>query len=148
MQRRSRRFYNRYFIHNLIKRLPPGVIERDDFQEFNQGPRPRTLWELDDRFTAPLSGFASAQQYYEQSSANQVIGHLRVPTLILAAADDPIVPIDCFREIESDVSESTTLLTPTAGGHVGFVGRGRQCWIDEVTLAWLQKSAALPVSTS
>lgn len=136
MQRRSRRPYNQYFIRNLVRRLPPGVIKRSDFQQLNQGPRPRTLWELDDQFTAPLSGFENARQYYEQSSARDVIHHLRTPTLILAASDDPIVPIDCFQKIESGLSESTTLLMPRSGGHVGFVGPERRCWIDDVMQTW------------
>lgn len=136
MQQRSRKLYNRYFIHNLIKRLPPGVVRRSDFQQLNQASRPRTLWELDDQFTAPLSGFENARKYYERSSACDVIGQLSVPTLILAAADDPIVPIDCFQKIESELSDSTTLLTPSSGGHVGFVGPNRRCWIDDVTSGW------------
>ncbi|KAA1260171.1 putative hydrolase [Rubripirellula obstinata] len=141
MQRRTRKLYNRYFIRNLISRLPPGVIERPDFQQINAGPRCRTLWELDDQFTAPLSGFENAKQYYEQSSARTVIHHLQTPTLILAAADDPIVPIDCFEQIQSALSESTTLLTPSSGGHVGFVGPGRRCWIDDVVSAWFSAHA-------
>jgi predicted alpha/beta-fold hydrolase len=136
MQRRTRKLYNRYFIRNLLSRLPPGVTERSDFQKINQGARSRTLWELDEQYTAPLSGFDNARQYYEQSSASAVIHHLQTPALILAAADDPIVPIDCFQEIKSELSESTTLLMPSSGGHVGFVGLGRKCWIDEVVSGW------------
>ena len=142
MQRRSTWIYNRYFIRNLMNRLPPGVVARQDFQQINQGPRPQTLWELDDRFTAPLSGFNNAEQYYEHSSVSDVIHHLKTPTLILAAADDPIVPFDCFEEIKSGLSESTTLLTPDSGGHVGFVGPGRRCWIDDVTQSWFGTKVA------
>ena len=136
MQRRSRWIYNQYFIRNLINGLPPGVVSRSDFQELNKGPRPKTLWELDDQFTAPLGGFENAKSYYEKSSASNLVRHLQTQTLILAAADDPIVPIDCFREIDSGLSRSTTLLTPRSGGHVGFVGHGRRGWIDDVTQAW------------
>ena len=34
---------------------------------------PRTLWELDDRITAPLSGFDGASDYYEQASACRAV---------------------------------------------------------------------------
>lgn len=139
MRRKSRSVYNRYFIGNLIKRLPPGVAARADFPNGSASDRPKTLWELDDRFTAPLSGFDGALDYYQQSSCSSLLKHLQIPTLILASADDPIVPIDCFRNIADELPQSTTLLMPDQGGHVGFIGPGRRCWMDDVLLRWLDR---------
>ena len=58
--------------------------------------RPKTLLELDDRITAPLSGFRDAGHYYDESSAIHVIESNQVKTLVVAAADDPVIPIDCY----------------------------------------------------
>tara|TARA_R110002049_G_scaffold2750_4_gene21867 strand:- start:4493 stop:5479 length:987 start_codon:yes stop_codon:yes gene_type:complete len=136
MNRLSRRFYNRYFIHWLLKRIPSQVRTRDDFQRALAGPRPRTLWQLDDRFTAPLSGFRDAADYYEQSSAIAVTRHNPIETLVLTAKDDPLVPIECFTEPGDIWPESTCLHVTPTGGHVGFINRHGRSWMDDALLSW------------
>ncbi len=136
MQRLRLRPYNRHFIDHLLKRVPPAIQERPEFQSAIRQRRPKTLWQFDDSITAPLSGFGSAMQYYDEASSNRVLGVNAVPTLIIAAADDPIVPIECFRDIASELPSTTTLLMPRQGGHVGFVNRHGGSWMDQVLLAW------------
>jgi predicted alpha/beta-fold hydrolase len=75
--------------------------------------------------------------YYQQSSCVGLLKHLQVQALIVASADDPIVPINCFRNIAHELRDSTTLLMPDQGGHVGFIGPGRRCWMDDVLLRWI-----------
>lgn len=131
--------YNRYFIRMLLERTPPRVRQREAFQAALRMPRPRTLWELDERFTAPLSGFSGAEDYYDQSSAARWLADNRVPTLILAAEDDPIVPADCFRNGATRLPPTTRLLLAPRGGHVGFVDRSRGSWMDDVVEAWFDQ---------
>ncbi|QDT02790.1 putative hydrolase [Rubripirellula lacrimiformis] len=137
MQRWSRRIYNRYFIRSLLARIPPGVRRREDFALCNAGRRPRTLRELDDRFTAPLSGFSGVDDYYAQSSSLGVVGRIEVPTLVLTAADDPIVPVECFTDDLGIWSPSTQLIVTPRGGHVGFIDQGGSSWMDDVLAGWL-----------
>lgn len=139
MQRLVLRPYNYYFIRALISRAPAGVRQRADFQERIAGPRPRTLRELDDRITAPLSGFVDSADYYAQSSAHLVTRHNRVRTLVLASEDDPIVPIGCFVDDPSIWPDATRLVVTRTGGHVGFVDRTKRCWMDEALTAWFDK---------
>ncbi|MGB7327752.1 MAG: alpha/beta fold hydrolase [Rubripirellula sp.] len=136
MQRLRLRPYNRYFIRSLLSRIPPGVRDRDDFAACVAGPRPRTLRELDDRFTAPLSGFRSAADYYDASSSCHVVDRIGVPTLVLTAVDDPIVPVDCFGGDQS-WSDSTRLMVLPTGGHVGFIDRRRRSWMDDAIEKWV-----------
>lgn len=136
MNRWRLRFYNHYFIRSLLSRIPEKVAEREDFQRQRRLGRPRTMWELDDRITAPLSGFSGAQEYYEQSSAAEVTSHLSTPTLVLAAEDDPLVPIGCFVDNDSQWSSSARLVVAPTGGHVGFIDRDGQSWMDRVMTAW------------
>lgn len=138
MQRRLLRPYNQYFIKLLLGHAPRRVTEREDFRRLMGGPPPRTMRELDDRFTAPLSGFASALDYYDQSSCHHVVDSIRSPALILAAKDDPIVPSDCFTIRGESWSEPTHLVMTPSGGHVGFVGRRRSPWMDEVLGRWIE----------
>ena len=127
MQRRRMWIYNRYFIRSLLQRAPKLVAERADYQAILQTARPRTLRELDEQFTAPLNGFSDAMHYYDQSSANRVVNHIDVPTLVIASKNDPIVPFDCFSNVESDNVE---LVSPQSGGHVGFIGPHGRSWLE------------------
>ncbi|WP_186775419.1 alpha/beta fold hydrolase [Rubripirellula tenax] len=137
MQRLRLRLYNRYFIRSLLSRIPPGVRAREDFAACIAAPRPRTLRELDDRFTAPLSGFADAAAYYDASSSCHVVDSIGVNTLVLTAADDPIVPVECFINARQAWSPTTQLIVSPSGGHAGFIDRQRRSWMDEVVLGWV-----------
>src|ERR1039457_2334062 len=50
----------------------------------------RTVFEIDDRITAPKFGFSGAEHYYRTQSANQFLERIRVPTLFITAQDDPL----------------------------------------------------------
>ncbi|WP_442507312.1 YheT family hydrolase [Novipirellula sp. SH528] len=136
MQRRILRPYNYYFIRQLMSRIPPGVRERADFAARDAATRPRTLRELDDQFTAPLSGFTDALEYYEQSSAAHHVESVLVPSLLLVAEDDPVVPVDCFDESKHRWSPAIKRIVSKHGGHVGFIDRNRNCWMDDVLANW------------
>ncbi|HET7583962.1 MAG TPA: alpha/beta fold hydrolase [Gemmatimonadaceae bacterium] len=91
--------------------------------------RARTLYDFDDCFTAPLHGFADADEYYARSSSLQFLGAIAVPTLLLSARDDPFLPPEALRDVQAVVQSNTavTLEIVERGGHVGFVG-GRWPW--------------------
>src|SRR5207237_1333550 len=54
--------------------------------------RARTFREFDDLFTAPLHGFRDAPHYWSSSSSGAWLGHIRVPTLVINARNDPFLP--------------------------------------------------------
>ena len=51
-----------------------------------------TIREFDDRFTAPMFGYATWQDYYRDACLHDKIHGLKVPVLCLSAADDPFSP--------------------------------------------------------
>ncbi len=136
MGRLSRRIYNHYFIKNLIAQTPPLVQEREEYKRLISERRPRTLLELDNRMTAPLSGFASAMDYYERCTVHHIAKHNPVTTLVLVAADDPIVPVTNFTDQEVRWPSPTTLHITDTGGHVGFIDRYRKSWMDQAIMQW------------
>ncbi len=85
--------------------------------------RTRTMREFDDRFTAPMSGFASMQDYYSRASALPRLGSIRLPTLLIAAQDDPLVPFAAFQSLQVRDNAALRLLAPERGGHIAFVSR-------------------------
>jgi uncharacterized protein len=82
--------------------------------------RPRRLWEFDDLVTAPLAGFAGAEDYYARSSSAPLLPAIQIPTLIVAAADDPLIPVRQFED--ASYSPSVMLHITEYGGHVGYLG--------------------------
>ena len=101
--------------------------------------RSRTVWEYDDFFIAPRYGFAGATDYYERCRPNRFMGDIRVPTLVLAAMDDPWVPGTLYRAYDWSMNPSLTPLLSDRGGHVGFHGAGsRRPWSDLMVARFLE----------
>jgi hypothetical protein len=79
----------------------------------------RDLYEFDDIFTAPLHGFANADDYYARASAKPHLHRIRIPALVLNARNDPFVPAASLPR-QDEVGPCVTLWQPREGGHVGF----------------------------
>lgn len=99
-----------------------------------------SLRDFDDRFTAPLHGFGSAEEYYRRSSCRPWLAHIRRPTLIVHAADDPFLRPEAIPN-RTELSADVELLLTQRGGHVGFVagripGRGED-WLGRHAAHWL-----------
>ncbi len=112
--------------------------------------RLRSFYDFDDRITAPLHGFTGAMHYYTVSSSRQYLTHIRIPTLILQAADDPFMP-DSVIPSSRELSASIQLDVHRNGGHVGFVA-GRfpwrpRYWLEQRIPGWLQQQLAGDVQT-
>lgn len=94
----------------------------------------RDFFEFDGAWTAPLNGFDDAADYYARSACGQFLPHIRRPTLILQALDDPFMPADIVPAAQA-LSASVTLEISDHGGHVGFIGAGPlgtpQAWSEE-----------------
>jgi predicted alpha/beta-fold hydrolase len=114
------RFYDRHFVRALcaqvdhLRRIIPDAPALD-----GRHP-PRGVFEFDDVFTAPVCGFGSARNYYQLCSSAQFVPHIEVPTLILGAADDPLVPGAMFETLA--LPPRVTLRLARSGGHLGFIG--------------------------
>jgi predicted alpha/beta-fold hydrolase len=83
--------------------------------------RVRTIREFDERFTAPHGGYRDASDYYARTSSRAVIGEIRVPTLIIHSADDPLIPAEPFLDAAIADNPDVLLILTRRGGHVGFL---------------------------
>lgn len=81
----------------------------------------RTLRDWDHHVTAPLHGFASAEDYYARSSAGPFLPSVKRPLLILAAEDDPFVPPEALPRAAAAGNPLLQLEVSREGGHVAFV---------------------------
>lgn len=83
--------------------------------------RCRTFEAFDELVTAPLFGFASARDYWTRASSLGFLAGIRRPTLIVSAADDPMVPGASLPREAIAANPCLTSWLPPRGGHVGFV---------------------------
>jgi len=81
----------------------------------------RTLRAFDELVTAPDCGFADADEYYREASCRWELGQLHIPSLVLHARDDLIVPLPRDQLQALEASPAVTLLKSQHGGHCGFV---------------------------
>jgi predicted alpha/beta-fold hydrolase len=114
--------YRRRFVRELEARYQRKArLFPERFSNIRQPTR--TLREFDDTVTAPAFGFANADDYYRQSSAINVVPDITVPALIMAAEDDPLVPIATLRHPAIAANRNITLVTSKHGGHCAFISR-------------------------
>lgn len=134
----SRRIYMRRFLRDLQAKMAekaarfPQLIDVRGFENI------RTFHEFDDRYTAPLHGFRDARDYWARCSALGALRNIRVPTLLVNAADDPFLSRQCFPEGRALLGTRVRMETPRWGGHVGFVERSRDgfYWSERRAAAW------------
>ncbi len=108
----------------------------------------RTFHEFDDAATAPLHGFAGADDYYRRSSSLSYLPSIATPTLCLSALDDPFLPRETLSRVRSAAaaSPSVEFRVTDRGGHIGWVAgsapwRSRY-WAEDTVLDWLAKFVA------
>lgn len=131
--------YHRKFVRSLRRRYERRRrMDPQRFPDCGIG-QVRTIFEFDDRVTAPFFGFGNAPNYYATQSALRFLGGIRVPALLVQAEDDPMIPFEIYRREEVRSNPCLDLLTVPHGGHLGFLARGpRRFWLDEVLCAWFQ----------
>lgn len=120
---RRNAFYQWNFVRNLRSRYKRKVQLFPEKFQLNGVERVRSVREFDDVITAPYCGYRDAVDYYDRASAFRVMERIRVPTLILAAEDDPFIPIGPFHDAAITSNPHIQLVTTQHGGHCGFVSR-------------------------
>lgn len=138
---------SRIYQHALLRQL-----RRTALRKFRDWPEPpvtparirglRSFYEFDDALTAPLNGFHGAAHYYERCSSKQYLCHIRTPTLVLHAADDPFMSRAGLPTPE-EVPPAVHIELSEYGGHVGFVIGGPlwrpRFWLEERIPAHLEE---------
>lgn len=116
-------FYEWHFVRNLRKRYRRKVELYPERFRLDGLERVRSVREFDDVITAPYCGYRDAVDYYFRASAIRVTQDIRVPTLILTAADDPFIPLGPFRLPAVSANSHIELEVTSHGGHCGFISR-------------------------
>ena len=138
----SLRAYDRYFVKLLLSRLSDRERIHPDAPPAQFAQRPRQLFDFDDLYTAPVSGYRDARDYYQQCSSQQFLANIRVPTLMLTSRDDPLIAVSMFeRQVAANnLSPQIQLHIAEGGGHLGYLARGGsdpdERWLDWRMVEW------------
>ena len=116
----NRAVYTRNFLRTLKRKSLAKLAEFPHIYDREAVRRATTLRAFDDAVTAPIHGFRDAEDYWTRSSSKPWLPHIRVPTLVLNALDDPFLPARALPR-QDQVSATVRLEFPAQGGHVGFV---------------------------
>ena len=135
--------YVQYFLRSLREKV---ADKAERWPERVAPPHPgtvRTLRAFDDRYTAPLNGFRDAQDYYRRASSRPVLAGIRIPTLLVNAANDPFLAAPCYPTEVAAGHPCFALDVPDGGGHVGFVtfDDAGEYWSEQRAAAFLDAAA-------
>ena len=138
LDRPSNIIYARRFVTRLKERvrakerLTPGLFDLAGLELV------RNIYDFDDRFTAQAFAFGSADNYYATQSSNQFLDRIRVPTLLVQAKDDPLIPFSVYDHPAFTTNPYLRLLAVEHGGHLGFISKTTpRFWLDQVLVNWV-----------
>ena len=113
--------YRRYFVRKLKRRFREKLALFPDRYADPGLNRVHTIRDFDDIVTAPNCGYLSAADYYDRASAMRAITDIRVPTLLLSAEDDPMVPPRTFADPSIQENPNFSVVISKHGGHCAFL---------------------------
>jgi predicted alpha/beta-fold hydrolase len=115
--------YQHHFLRSLRRKALTKLARYPELVSRARVETARTLYDFDDAVTAPVHGFAGADDYYTRSSSIRFLSGIRVPTLLLSAFDDPFLPGSVLEDVSriAAANRCIEMEFPRRGGHVGFV---------------------------
>lgn len=146
IERRANIPYQFNFVRNLRARMRRKAANWPDVFDLSRLGGIWTIRKFDDVYTAPYHGFGDAATYYRKASALRVVDQIRIPALILAAADDPFVPAAQFEDAAVRNNPFVTVHVAAHGGHCAFLsapnGTDDGYWAERTAIDFLV--AAMP----
>lgn len=135
---------NRIYERRFVQRMRARILATGRYSEADLAGM-ETLYDIDDRITAPSFGFGGAGRYYATQSARNFLDRIRVPTLLIHAKDDVLVPSGSYAHNAFRSNPFLRLITTEHGGHLGFLSRrAPRFWIDEAAIEFLRGVALGP----
>jgi uncharacterized protein len=149
MSQRENWIYEWRFLTRLKQRIRERAKSMPGHYDLSALDRANSVYEFDDRITAQHFGFGSADNYYNTQSSIHFLHRIALPTLLVQAQDDPLIPFDLFGSDAVTSNPSIALIAPEHGGHLGFIAdRPPRFWVDRVILHWVEKVLASQPASS
>ncbi len=144
------RIYDRYLARTHYRHLRRSKLLVRHAPHIVEALRPRGQRGFDDGYTSAVWGFESVEQFYADTSSYHVLPDVRIPTLLIASRDDPLVPVELFDSLKRQ--PSITVHLTDHGGHLGFIGRSGsdadRRWMDWRIVDFITDEAAQSASAA
>jgi predicted alpha/beta-fold hydrolase len=137
------RYVYRRHILDSIKEVYASVARRRALHlPVSEVRRIHFLREWDERVVAPRFGFRGADHYYAEASVCSRLAQLCVPSLLIAARHDPMVPQATVAPALESAAPMLDVRWIERGGHVGFpgdvdIGESKAGLLEPQVVAWL-----------
>lgn len=132
--------YQRYFLRKLRRKVRAKRTILQGHVDVGALLAVRTLRDFDELATSRLHGFADSADYYRRASSKPFLEAIRIPTLLIHAADDPFLPSSAMPRAEVQANPHLNAIFPEHGGHVGFVSGPAWApvfWAEQTAAAFL-----------
>ncbi|MBK8699385.1 MAG: alpha/beta fold hydrolase [Saprospiraceae bacterium] len=135
---------NRPYAIQFLKMLRKKAIEKAKQFPDNLDPSDYkhidSLYEYDNKVTAPLHGYADAEDYYAQASSLPNLAAIKLPALLINADDDSFLAPPCMPYEVADGHAHFHFFSTRYGGHVGYAQfKNGPYFTDSLIVQWLEK---------
>lgn len=146
MLRGTSRFYGKYFVRRLLSDFKAKQRHFEDTSNPEQARRIRDLdagqnissiWQFDDKITAPLHGYRNAEDYYNKCSSLGFLDAIASDTLLIQSLNDPLIPQNSIPD-KQDLASQVKLHLTLKGGHVGFICGNSENWLEQRILKFIK----------
>lgn len=137
---RSRWLYRPYFMRKWRRSMNAKQAAFPDIYDFGDYRSSRSFTELTELFACRLTPYGSLNDYLNSYTLRQSdIDNINVPTHLIAAADDPVIPASDYQSLQN--TPQVRIHLQAAGGHCGFVDDLKQpSWVDRSIAAILNSN--------
>ena len=127
--------YQAYFMHKWRHSLQAKQAAFPQHRYFEMSELKQSLRGLTEAMVLRHTDFQTLQQYLDgYSVAGKALLAMQIPTTILTARDDPVIPTDAFEKLE--LPPNVELDIASYGGHCGFIrGYGMTSFTDDYIAA-------------
>lgn len=137
LRRPANRLYVRLFLRSFRRKIRakmavmPGQLDDAGYDAI------ATIEDYDARYTVPHFGFADVEDMYRRVSSAPVLPHIRLPTLLVNAVDDPFIGAPSLPFAVARQHLFLHFESPRHGGHLGFLRARGGSWMNDRLVAFL-----------
>ena len=128
---RSNLFYKNRFLGKLKRKMEAKALQFPELIDLDLLRKVRDFDAFDNQFTAKLHGFRDAADFYKSVSADNWMGQIAIPTLVLNALNDPLLGPECYPVKLAESMSNIFLEMPRRGGHTGFALKDQEFTFGE-----------------
>jgi uncharacterized protein len=118
--------YKTKFLRALGQKIKEKALKFPGRLDVSKLSAVRRWRDFDEWFSAPICGYGSAEEFHRQASSKNYLAGIRVPTLLVSAANDPILTPACWPFEAAKGHPYFQFQLTQFGGHCGFQSRAHK----------------------